>query len=80
MFQVDNLLSKYFRDIIQQYNSILAFTSLKYTPDPRLLLERVQNFQIHRELDYMQRYIIIELHDNNFFHYAQLYFYDPILL
>lgn len=51
--------------------------SLKYTPDLRLLAGGIQNFQIYRELYYMQRHINAELHDNNSPHYAQLYLYNP---
>lgn len=51
LFQADNPLSKHFRDNIRQYNSALAFTSLKCTPDPRLPVGGIQNF---RELYHMQ--------------------------
>ena len=77
LFRADDPLSKHFRDNIRQYNSALAFTSLKYTPDPRLPVGGVQNFQIHGELYHMQRHINAELHDNDSPHYAQLYLYDP---
>ena len=77
LFRADDPLSKHFRDNIRQYNSALAFTSLKYTPDPRLPVGGVQNFQIHGELYHMQKHINAELHDNDSPHYAQLYLYDP---
>ena len=70
-------MSKHFRDNIRQYNSALAFTSLKCTPDPRLPVGGIQKFQIHGELYHMQRHINAELHDNDSPHYAQLYLYDP---
>ena len=76
LFQTDDpLVSKHFRDNIWQYNSALAFTSLKYIPNPRLPIGKVQ---IHEKLYHMQRHINVELYDNNASHYAQLYLYDPI--
>ena len=77
LFRADDALSKHFRDNIRQYNSALAFTSLKCTPDLRLPAGGIQNFQIHGELYHMQRHINAELHDNDSAHYAQLYLYDP---
>ena len=77
LFHAADLLSKHFRDNVWQYNSALAFTLLKCTPDTRLPAGGIQNFQIHRELYYIQRHINDELHDNNSLHYAQLYLYDP---
>lgn len=76
LFQAKNPLSKHFRDNIWQYNLVLAFTSLKYTPDTRLLAGGIQIFQIHGELYYIQRHINAKLHDNDSPHYAQLYLYD----
>ena len=76
MFQADNSLSKYFQNNIWQYNSVLAFISLKYTLDLRLSVGGVQNFQIHGELYYMQRHINTELHNNDLPHYVQLYLYN----
>ena len=50
---------------------------MKYTPDPKLPVGGVQNFQIYEELYHMQRHINTELHDNDSSHYAQLYLYNP---
>lgn len=71
-------MSKHFRDNIWQYNSALAFTLLKYTPDQRLLAKEIQNFLIHGELYHMQKHINAELYNNDTSHYVQLYLYDPI--
>ena len=66
----------HFRDNIWQYNSALAFTSLKCTPDLRLPAAIVQNFKIHGELYHMQRHINTELYDDDSPYYAQLYLYN----
>lgn len=77
LFQAKDPLSKHFRDNVWQYNSALAFTSLKCTLDTRLPAGEIQNFQIHGELYHMHKYINVKLHDNDSLHYAQLYLYDP---
>ena len=80
LFQADDALSKHFQDNIWQYSLALAFSFLKYTPDLRLPARDIQNFQIHGEFYHIQRHINAELHDNDSYHYAKLYLYDPIFV
>lgn len=58
----------------------MAFTSLKYIFDLRLLVEKIQNFQIDKEFYYIQRYINAKLYNNNLSHNTQLYLYDSTFI
>ena len=68
--------AKTFRKNIQQYNSSLVFTSVKYNVDDRTyrILGGIQCFQIHGELFHLQGPLQGENHTSAQF--AQLYFYD----
>ena len=66
-----------FRSTIREYNSTLAFTSVKYLPDnrPEVQGSGIRCFQIHGELYYLQG--PLQPHQNSVPAFAQLYFYDP---
>lgn len=58
----------------------MAFKLLKYTLNLRLLIGEIQNFRIYGKLYYMQRYINIELYNNNIPHYIRSYLYNPAFI
>lgn len=70
LFHTNNLLSRHFQENIWQYNSVLTFISLKCIPDLRFPTRGIQNFQIYRELYYIQRQINTELYNNDPTHYV----------
>ena len=67
-----------YRTRIREYNSALAFTSVKYQPDDRPEIQGggIRCFQIHGELYHLQG--PLRPHENNAPVFVQLYFYDPI--
>ena len=70
-------LARTYRNRIREYNSALAFTSVKYQPDNRSELQDTgfRCFQIHRELYHLQG--PLRPSENASPAFAQLYFYDP---
>ena len=68
---------RHFKTFICGYNSALAFTSVNYSRDDRMDLERgrIQSFQIHGELYHLQGPLNPSSGQRPWF--AQLYFYDP---
>ena len=66
-----------FRSKIREYNSALAFTSVKYQPDnqPEVQGSGIRCFQIHGELYHLQG--PLQPHHDSLPAFAQLYFYDP---
>ena len=70
-------LAHTYRNRICEYNSALAFTSVKYQPDNRSELQGtgVRCFQIHRQLYHLQG--PLRPSENASPAFAQLYFYDP---
>ena len=69
--------ARVFRNHIRQYNSALAFTSMKYTVDDRIhrAMGGIQCFQIHGEVFHIQGPLQYE--NQTRAQFAQLYFYDP---
>jgi hypothetical protein len=61
---------------IRQYNSVLAFTSIAYTPDRRLRANKYNpTFQIQNELHHLQG--LLNLQAGRELIYAQYFIYDP---
>ena len=73
----DTAEARHFRTNIRKYNSALAFTSLKYTPDERTaqLGPGFQCFQIHGVLYHMQGPLQPQVGQQP--QYSQLFLYDP---
>ena len=72
----DNVRSCVFRKNLREYNSVLTFTSVNYTPESRLPRNGCGPicFQIHGELYHLQGPLDP---DDDFPRFTQLFFYDP---
>lgn len=76
LFEGTDIVAKHFKQHIRKYNSALAFTSIKYQADERLMAAAngIKCFQIHGELFHLQG--PLQPAANELPQFAQLYFYD----
>lgn len=75
LFESDDIQARHFRENIRQYNSALAFTSLKCQPDTRLGPSAYKCFSIYGQLYHMSK-SLSSLDENP--ENAQLYLYDSV--